>query len=46
MAHGTAEVAIGRCAPAWPRDALRMGFGGDLADRAALKWLPGFKDSC
>jgi uncharacterized membrane protein YphA (DoxX/SURF4 family) len=31
--------------PAWPKSALRIAFGGVWAIDAALKWLPGFKDS-
>jgi uncharacterized membrane protein YphA (DoxX/SURF4 family) len=43
MAQQTA--ASGRCAPAWPKDALRIGFGVIWLIDALLKWLPGFKDS-
>jgi nitrite reductase (NO-forming) len=39
------QVASGRCAPAWPKDALRIGFGIIWLIDAVLKWLPGFKDS-
>lgn len=39
------NVASGRCAPAWPKDALRIGFGVIWLIDAVLKWLPGFKDS-
>ena len=39
------KVASGRCAPAWPKDALRIGFGVIWLIDALLKWLPGFKDS-
>jgi nitrite reductase (NO-forming) len=38
-------VASGRCEPAWPKDALRIGFGVIWLIDALLKWLPGFKDS-
>ena len=31
------------CAPAWPKDALRVTFGLIWAIDAALKWLPGFR---
>src|SRR5215469_17893708 len=43
MAQQTA--ASGRYAPAWPKDALRIGFGIIWLIDAVLKWLPGFKDS-
>jgi nitrite reductase (NO-forming) len=36
--------ASGRCAPAWPKDTLRIGFGIIWLIDAVLKWLPGFKD--
>jgi nitrite reductase (NO-forming) len=39
------SAAGGRCAPAWPKDALRIGFGVIWLIDALLKWLPGFKDS-
>ena len=39
------QVASGRCAPAWPKDALRISFGIIWLIDAGLKWLPGFKDS-
>jgi hypothetical protein len=39
------KVASGRCAPARPKDALRIGFGVIWLIDAVLKWLPGFKDS-
>ena len=42
---GTAAGAAGRGAPAWPKDALRIGFGIIWLIDAVLKWLPGFKDS-
>jgi len=41
MAQGL--VASGRCAPAWPKDALRIGFGIIWLIDAVLKWLPGFR---
>src|SRR5262249_39730819 len=37
MAQQTA--ASGRCAPAWPKDALRIGFGVIWLIDALLKWL-------
>jgi len=37
--------ASGRCAPAWPKDALRIGFGVIWLIDAVLKWLPGFRAS-
>ena len=43
MAQQTA--ASRRCAPAWPKDALRIGFGVIWLIDGLLKWLPGFKDS-
>jgi uncharacterized membrane protein YphA (DoxX/SURF4 family) len=43
MAQQTA--VSGRCAPAWPKDALRISFGIIWLIDALLKWLPGFKDS-
>jgi nitrite reductase (NO-forming) len=43
MAQQTA--AGGRCVLAWPKDALRIGFGVIWLIDALLKWLPGFKDS-
>jgi uncharacterized membrane protein YphA (DoxX/SURF4 family) len=39
------KVASGRYVPAWPKDALRIGFGVIWLIDAVLKWLPGFKDS-
>ena len=33
----------GRCIPAWPKDALRIGFGIIWLIDATLKWLPGFR---
>lgn len=39
------KVASGRYLPAWPKDALRIGFGVIWLIDAVLKWLPGFKDS-
>jgi nitrite reductase (NO-forming) len=39
------QQASGRCAPAWPKDALRISFGVIWLIDATLKWLPGFKDS-
>jgi nitrite reductase (NO-forming) len=39
------KVASGRYLPAWPKDALRIGFGVIWLIDAILKWLPGFKDS-
>ena len=41
MAKGLA--ASGRCAPTWPKDALRIGFGIIWLIDAILKWLPGFR---
>ncbi len=39
------QVASGRCAPAWPKDALRITFGMIWLIDATLKWLPGFRAS-
>jgi nitrite reductase (NO-forming) len=39
------QQASGRCAPAWPRDALRITFGVIWLIDATLKWLPGFRTS-
>ena len=39
------QVASGRCAPAWPKDALRITFGMIWPIDATLKWLPGFRAS-
>src|SRR5215469_5117609 len=39
------QVASGRCAPAWPKDALRIAFGVIWLIDAVLKWLPGFRAS-
>lgn len=39
---GTAARA-GRGVPAWPKDALRIGFGIIWLVDAILKWLPGFR---
>jgi nitrite reductase (NO-forming) len=39
------QMAGGRYVPAWPKDALRIGFGIIWLIDAVLKWLPGFKDS-
>src|SRR6266702_8950702 len=36
-------VTTGRCLPAWPKDALRIGFGVIWLIDATLKWLPGFR---
>jgi nitrite reductase (NO-forming) len=41
MAQG--QVPTRRCAPAWPKDALRITFGVIWLIDAALKWLPGFR---
>jgi len=41
MAQGL--TASGRRAPAWPKDALRIGFGIIWLIDAILKWLPGFR---
>ena len=41
MAQG--QVATARCAPAWPKDALRISFGIIWLIDAILKWLPGFR---
>jgi nitrite reductase (NO-forming) len=43
MAQQTA--ASGRYLPAWPKDALRIGFGVIWLIDAILKWLPGFRSS-
>jgi nitrite reductase (NO-forming) len=43
MASG--KAASGRCTPAWPKDALRIGFGLIWLIDAVLKWLPGFRAS-
>ena len=40
---GTSTGATGRSAPAWPKDALRIGFGIIWLVDAVLKWLPGFR---
>jgi nitrite reductase (NO-forming) len=40
----TANQTAGRALPAWPKDALRIGFGIIWLIDAVLKWLPGFKD--
>ena len=40
----TANQATARALPAWPKDALRIGFGIIWLIDAVLKWLPGFKD--
>jgi len=37
------QVASGRCAPTWPKDALRITFGVIWLIDATLKWLPGFR---
>src|SRR5215470_12212233 len=37
------QVASGRCAPAWPKDALRITFGVIWLIDATLKWLPWFR---
>ena len=34
---------VTRGCAAWPKDALRIGFGGIWLADAALKWLPGFR---
>jgi nitrite reductase (NO-forming) len=39
------QVASGRCAPTWPKDALRITFGIIWLIDATLKWLPGFRAS-
>ena len=36
-------TTTGRCVPAWPKDALRIGFGVIWLIDAILKWLPGFR---
>ena len=36
-------AVTGRCIPAWPKDALRTGFGIIWLIGATLKWLPGFR---
>jgi nitrite reductase (NO-forming) len=41
----TANQVDSRALPAWPKDALRIGFGVIWLIDAVLKWLPGFKDS-
>jgi nitrite reductase (NO-forming) len=38
-------MASGRCAPAWPKDVLRITFGVIWLIDATLKWLPGFRAS-
>ncbi len=38
-------AATGRCVPAWPKDALRIGFGVIWLIDAVLKWLPGFRST-
>ena len=38
-------MASGRCAPAWPKDVLRISFGVIWLIDATLKWLPGFRTS-
>ena len=38
-----AQVASGRCTPAWPKDALRISFGIIWLIDSVLKWLPGFR---
>jgi nitrite reductase (NO-forming) len=43
MAQG--QQANGRCAPAWPKDTLRITFGVIWLIDATLKWLPGFRFS-
>lgn len=40
-----AQQASGRCASAWPKDALRIGFGIIWLIDALLKWLPGFRSA-
>jgi nitrite reductase (NO-forming) len=39
------QVASGRYASAWPKDALRITFGVIWLIDATLKWLPGFRAS-
>ena len=39
------QQASGRCAPAWPKDALRISFGIIWLIDAILKWLPGFRSA-
>jgi nitrite reductase (NO-forming) len=41
----TANQATARALPAWPKDALRIGFGVIWLIDAVLKWLPGFRTS-
>src|SRR5260370_8922932 len=36
-------ATTGRCVPAWPKDALRIGFGIIWLIDAILNWLPGFR---
>ena len=36
-------AVTGRCIPAWPKDALRTGFGIIWLIGATLTWLPGFR---
>lgn len=43
MAQGLG--ASRRCAPAWPKDVLRITFGVIWLIDAMLKWLPGFRAS-
>ncbi len=40
-----ASVKTGKDIPAWPKDALRIGFGIIWLIDAILKWLPGFRAS-
>jgi hypothetical protein len=40
-----AQEATGRCAPPWPKDALRVSFGIIWLIDATLKWLPGFRSN-
>jgi len=39
------QLASRQCAPAWPKDALRITFGVIWLIDATLKWLPGFRAS-
>lgn len=41
----TANQPATRACAAWPKDALRIGFGVIWLIDATLKWLPGFKNS-
>lgn len=38
-----AQGTNGRCAPAWPKDVLRISLGVIWLIDAVLRWLPGFR---